>query len=92
MKTAKTARNKEVARATTTMTKCETARLTELEGTIDSALANLKAGLTTLRSAKSQICSACVEGRTDKGKCRYYKGHSYLPVYQANQIPAEARL
>lgn len=65
---------------------------TEDSGRIDSALASLKAGLTTLRGAKAVVCPACVEGRTEKGKCRYCKGHGYLPVYQANQIPQDARL
>lgn len=62
------------------------------DGRIDSAIASLKAGLTTLRGAKSEVCPACVEGQTEKGKCRYCKGHGYLPVYQANAIPADARL
>ena len=65
---------------------------TEDNGRIDSALASVRAGLNTLRGAKSMVCTACVEGRTEKGKCRYCKGHGYLPVYQANAIPADARL
>lgn len=65
---------------------------TEDSGRIDSALASLKAGLTTLRGAKSVVCPACVEGRTEKGKCSHCKGHGYLPVFRANQIPADERL
>lgn len=65
---------------------------TEDSGRIDSALASLKAGLTTLRGAKGEVCPACVEGRTEKGKCKYCKGHGYLPVYQAKGIPEDARL
>ena len=65
---------------------------TQDSGRIESALASLKAGLTTLRGAKAVICSACVDGRTDKGQCRYCKGHGYLPVYQADAIPEDARL
>lgn len=65
---------------------------TEDSGRIDSAIASLKAGLTTLRGGKAEVCPACVEGRTEKGKCKYCKGHGYLPVYQARQIPEDARL
>lgn len=65
---------------------------TEDSGRIDSALASLKAGLTTLRGAKGEVCPACVEGRTETGKCKYCKGHGYLPVYQAKGIPEDARL
>lgn len=62
------------------------------DGRIDSALASLKAGLITLRGAKSEVCPACVEGQTEKGKCKYCKGHGFLPVYQAKAIPEDARL
>lgn len=65
---------------------------TEDSGRIDSAVASLKAGLTTLRGAKSVVCPACVEGRTEKGKCCYCKGNGYLPVYQAKAIPQDAQL
>lgn len=65
---------------------------TEDSGRIESALANLRAGLTTLRSAKAEVCPACVEGRTEKGKCKFCKGHGYLPSYQAKSIPEDARL
>lgn len=65
---------------------------TEDSGRIDSAVASLKAGLATLRGAKSQVCPACVEGRTEKGQCRYCKANGYLPVYQAKAIPAEMYL
>lgn len=65
---------------------------TEDSGRINSAIASLKAGLTTLRGAKSEVCPACVEGQTEKGKCQYCKGHGYLPVYQAKTIPEDSRL
>lgn len=65
---------------------------TEDSGRIDSAIASLKAGLTTLRGAKAEVCPACAEGLTEKGKCRYCKGHGYLPTYQAKAIPEDARL
>jgi hypothetical protein len=65
---------------------------TQDSGRIESALAALKSGLTTLRGAKAEVCPACVEGLTEKGKCRYCKGHGYLPVYQAKAIPQDARL
>lgn len=66
---------------------------TEDSGRIDSALASLRAGLTTLRGAKSEVCPACVEGMTESnGSCRYCKGHGYLPAYQAKTIPEDERL
>jgi hypothetical protein len=66
---------------------------TEDSGRIDSALASLRAGLTTLRGAKSEVCPACVEGMTESnGSCRYCKGHGYLPAYQATTIPEDERL
>lgn len=65
---------------------------TQDSGRIDSAIASLKAGLTTLRGAKAEVCPACVEGMTEKGKCRYCKGHGYLPTYQAKAVPEDARL
>ncbi len=66
---------------------------TEDSGRIDSALASLRAGLTTLRGAKAEVCPACVEGMTESNEsCRYCKGHGYLPVYQAKAIPEDERL
>lgn len=65
---------------------------TKDSGRIESALAALKSGLTTLRGAKAEVCPACVEGITEKGKCRFCKGNGYLPSYQAKAIPEDARL
>lgn len=65
---------------------------TEDSGRIESALSGLRAGLQTLRGAKSVVCEACVEGQTGDGDCRYCKGHGYLPVYKAKAIPEDAKL
>lgn len=64
---------------------------TEDSGRIESALQSIKAGLTTLRGAKAEVCPACVDGMTEKGKCRYCKGHGYLPTYFAGRVPQEER-
>ena len=61
-------------------------------GRIESALSNVRAACSTLRSAKATLCPACEEGQTSKGKCRYCKGNGYLPAHQEKTVPQEMRL